>query len=80
MLSTDNVTYLTSEEYQDIINSEAENKDIDYKPPSFPLPRAETSMCLFGNPPIYLVIFGGHTEVNGLYTYLNDMWSFSLYS
>ena len=49
--------------------------------PSLPVARAETSLTLFGNPPVYLIIFGGHSpNDDGIYQFLNDMWTFSLYS
>jgi len=64
MLSTDNISYSSN-----LSDS-----------PALPSPRAETSIALFGNPTVYLVIFGGHTVVDEIYSYLDDMWTFSLYS
>lgn len=46
------------------------------------------SATLIGNPPVYIIIFGGYTvetvisgsEELEKFKYLNDMWSFSTYS
>ena len=51
-----------------------------------PLPRARHSMQIMGNPPAYLLLFGGYTvqvreyDNLALHLPLDDFWSFSLYS
>lgn len=36
-------------------------------------------MTLSGNPPLYIIIYGGFTYSSSK-IFLNDLWSFSLYS
>lgn len=47
---------------------------------AFPVPRAQMSIGLMGNPPVNIIIYGGRTLVDGQPELLEDMWSFSTYS